>query len=205
MHSENSTLSCVLSCALMAMKLASNSRKPPLVHAHHLCQVKGLVCRVVFGCVTCVPTHCPRARPYLDMGVRPWKVALCPRCLLATWAGKGGPSGMVRVGWLLAGGAAGPLPSGGRDAAHQGSSACRLLFDYTLLTSRHSLCCVMCFWRANFLWCGSSSQVPTDEGTGGLENDLCMQLGIKEPGSHSTGIRSTRCSVAFYSPTASRC
>lgn len=78
---------------------------------------------------------------------------------------------MVQVGWLLvAGGAAGLPPSGGRRLAHQGSSTCEVAtavcsFDYKLLTSWHSLYCVMCFWRATFLWRVSSSWVLTDEGT----------------------------------------
>lgn len=47
----------------------------------------------------------PTFSPYLDTGVRPWKAARCPGGLLVTWAGKGGPRGMVQVGWLpVAGG-----------------------------------------------------------------------------------------------------
>lgn len=83
---------------------------------------------------------------------------------------------------------------------HMWGGHCSLLFDYKLLTSWHSLYCVMCFWRATFLWRVSSSWVLTDEGTWGLENNLCMQLRIIELGSHSTGVSSMRHSVASYSP-----
>lgn len=107
-----------------------------LICAHYLCQVKGLVYRVLFGHVTCTWAHCPCTHLHLAMGWGPGKRHCVPG---ACWLCGSGKEGQVE--WCKWDGCWEPEELQAHclledeTLAHQGSSTCEVATSVSSLTT----------------------------------------------------------------------